>query len=185
MKKYLSLFVIVLVTAALVYVLVRTIGIQKAGFAISLNFLLMGGALMFTETLKSKLQYAYFGQQPWEAGGRFYKPFGINLFRKLLVIIGWEKLGKATKPVGKGAETLANLHYRTKIDELGHIIVLMVVSAFTVVVAIRFGLAKTLPLLLSNILLNLYPIMLQRFNRPRIARAMKLSKSTLTADLAS
>lgn len=183
MKKTLSLTLIVSITAALVYVLVRTIGMQKAGFAISLNFLLMGGALMFMETLKSKLQSAYFNQQPWEAGGKIYQRLGINFFRKLLVWVGWEKLGKATKPVGKGAETLAHLHYRTKIDELGHLIILIIVSAFTLVVAIRFGIAKAMPLLMSNILLNLYPVMLQRFNRPRIARAMRLGQRKVDAAL--
>ena len=184
MKKTLSLTLIILVTAALVYVLVRTIGMQKAGFAIPLNFLLMGGALTFMETLKSKLQSAYFKQQAWEAGGKIYQILGINFFRKLLVWVGWEKLGKATKPVGKGADTLANLYHRTKIDELGHLIIFIIVSAFTVAVVIRFGVAKAMPLLLSNILLNLYPVMLQRFNRPRIARAINLSQRKTKADLA-
>lgn len=183
MKKSLSLILIVLVTAALVYGLVRTIGMQKAGFAISLNFLLMGGALIFIETLKSKLQSKYFDQKPWENGGKIYQSFGINLFRKLLVLVGWEKLSKATKPVGKGADTLANLYHRTKIDELGHLIILVIVAAFTVVVAIRFGLAKAMPLLVSNILLNLYPVMLQRFNRPRIVRAINLNQRKTKAEL--
>jgi hypothetical protein len=184
MKKASRLVLIVLITAALVYVLIRTMGMQKAGFAVSLNFLLMGGALIFLETLQSKLQSAYFNEQPWEAGGKVYQPLGINLFRKLLVWVGWEKLGKATKPVGKGADTLANLYHRTKIDELGHLIILIIVSAFTVVVALRFGLVRAMPLLISNILLNLYPVMLQRFNRPRIARAMRLGRSKVKADLA-
>lgn len=183
MKKTLTLILIVFITAVLVYVLVRFTGIQKAGFAIALNFLLMGGALMFTEALKSKLQSSYFNTRPWEVGGKVYERLGINLFRKLLVWVGWEKLGKATKPVGKGAETLANLHYRTKIDELGHLIILIIVSVFTVVVAVRFGWAKAMPLLVSNILLNLYPMMLQRYNRPRIQGAMALSRRKLQAQL--
>ncbi|WP_342644793.1 hypothetical protein [Mucilaginibacter sp. CSA2-8R] len=183
MKKTLNLILIVVVTAALVYVLVRFTGIYKAGFAIALNFLLMGGALMFTETMQSDMHWGYFDLQPWESGGKVYERLGIHLFRKLLVWVGWEKLGKATKPVGKGAETLANLYYRTKIDELGHLIILVIVSAFTIVVAFRFGLVKALPLLISNILLNLYPVMLQRFNRPRIVRAIQLSQRKLNAQL--
>lgn len=167
---------------ALVFVLARFIGIQNGGFAVPLNFLLMGGALLFTETLKSKLQSNYFCQQAWENNGIIYKRLGINLYRKLLVLVGWEKLSKANKPVAKNAETLAKLYYTTKQDELGHLLVLVVVAVFTLVVVVRFGVSKAVPLLISNILLNLYPIMLQRFNRPRILRAIQLGQRQVIPD---
>ncbi|HEY0176876.1 MAG TPA: hypothetical protein VGC08_10890 [Pedobacter sp.] len=76
----------------------------------------------------------------------------------------------------KNTKALMNLHYQTKKSELGHVIILLIVLGFNVFVAFKFGVLKSLWLLVLNILLNLYPIFLQRYNRPRIERAINLSK---------
>src|SRR5690606_20191588 len=102
-----------------------------------------------------------------------------NLFRKLLVQIGWEKLNKKSSPVAKDTRALLNLHYQTKKSELGHLIIFLIVLGFNVFVALKFGIVKSIWLLVLNILLNLYPILLQRYNRPRIERAICLSERVL------
>ena len=175
MRKILLLVLIVIVTGALVYALVHFIGMQGFAFAWALNFLLMAGVQAFTETLKSKHTSAYYKEKPWERKGKIYESFGINFYRKLLVWIGWEKLNKKTKPVEKNSKALMHLHYQTKQSELGHLIIFIVVLGFNVAVAFKFGILKSLWLLVLNVLLNLYPILLQRYNRPRIERAIGLS----------
>lgn len=176
MKKALIITVILIISIALVYALVHYIGMQGFSFAIALNFLLMACVLTFTDALKSPLNASYFNEKTWERSGRIYKSLGINLYRKLLVGIGWEKLNKKSKPVAKNTNVLQHLHYRTKQDELGHVIVMFIVVGFNILVAIKFGIVQSLSLLLLNILLNVYPIFLQRYNRPRIERAINLSK---------
>ncbi|MBE9584138.1 hypothetical protein IM792_06740 [Mucilaginibacter sp. JRF] len=176
MRKILTLILITIVTAALVYVLARFVRMDSFSFAWALNFLLMMGALSFTETLKSDLSSSYYNAKQWERGGKVYEQLGINFYRKLLVIIGWEKLNKKNNPVAKGTQTLINLHHQTKKAELGHLIILFIVTGFNVFVALKFGFVKSLSLLILNVLFNLYPIFLQRYNRPRIARAISLSK---------
>ncbi|MCC8408800.1 hypothetical protein LJ707_07655 [Mucilaginibacter sp. UR6-1] len=176
MRKILILVFIVIVTIGLVGVLATYVRIDSFSFAWALNFLLMTGVLAFTETLKSELNSSYYDEKNWERGGKIYEQFGVNFFRKLLVWIGWEKLNKKNNPVAKDTAALVNLHYQTKKSELGHVIILFIVLGFNVYVAIQFGFIKSLSLLILNILLNLYPVFLQRYNRPRIARAINLSK---------
>ena len=176
MKRILLLVFIAVVTIALVCALTRYIGMQGFSFAWTLNFLLMACVLAFTETLKSPLTSSYFNEKTWELKGQLYESLGINFFRKLLVWIGWEKLNKKSNPVEKNTQALTHLHYRTKQSELGHVIIFSIVMGFTVFVVFKFGILTSLWLLILNIILNLYPIFLQRYNRPRIERDVNLSK---------
>ncbi|WP_345955975.1 hypothetical protein [Mucilaginibacter sp. PAMB04168] len=131
--------------------------------------------ILFTDTLKSQLTSSYFKDKKWERRGKVYEGFGINLFRKFLVLIGWEKLTRKTNPIENNTKSLMNLYYQTKKSELDHLIILLIVLGFNVFVAFKFGVVKSLWLLLLNVLLHLYPIFLQRYNRPRIERAINLS----------
>ncbi|TKT86223.1 glycosyl-4,4'-diaponeurosporenoate acyltransferase CrtO family protein [Dyadobacter frigoris] len=176
MKRILVLVFIAIITMGLVYALVHYIRMDGLSFAFALNFMLMACVLTFTETLKSQLNSPYFNEKSWEMRGKIYKSLGINFYRKLLVWTGWEKLNKKSKPVEKNTNTLLNLHYLTKQDELGHIIIMLIVLGFNIFVAFKFGILKSLWLLILNISLNIYPIFLQRYNRPRIERAINLSK---------
>lgn len=177
MQKILKLVLIVVVTIGLVYVLAAYIRMDSFSFAWILNFMLMTGVLAFTETLKSDLASSYYREKKWERGGKIYEQFGINFFRKLLVWVGWEKLHKKNNPVAKDIQALKHLHHQTKKSELGHMIILFIVLGFNIFVAVKFGILKSLSLLTLNVLFNLYPIFLQRYNRPRIERAIALSKN--------
>lgn len=176
MQKILALTFIVVITVVLTSALIYYIDVQSFAFAWALNFLLMGCVLTFTETLKSPLTSPYYKDKTWERRGKIYESLGINFFRKLLVLIGWEKLNKKSAPVVKDTKALMHLHYQTKKSELGHLIIFIIVLGFNIFVALKFGFAKSLWLLVLNILLNLYPILLQRYNRPRVERAINLSK---------
>lgn len=176
MRKTLILFLIAIITIGSICGLVCYIRMDGFSFAWTLNFLLMIGVLAFTQALKSQFNSPYFNEREWERRGKIYESLGINFYRKLLVWTGWEKLNKKSKPVEKNAKALIHLHYRTKQDELGHIIIFFIVLGFNVFVAFKLGILKSLWLLALNVLLNLYPIFLQRYNRPRIERVIKFSK---------
>jgi hypothetical protein len=175
MRKPLMLILIAIITIGSVYALVHYIRMDGFSFAWALNFLLMLCVLAFTETLKSQLTSSYYNEKGWERRGKIYEHLGINFFRKLLVWTGWEKLNKKSNPIEKNNKALISLHYQTKKSELGHLIILFIVLGFNVFVAFKFGVLKSLWLLILNVLLNLYPIFLQRYNRPRIERAINLS----------
>lgn len=177
MRKYLYIFLIILGTVVMLYFLVSWMGVKGFLFAWVLNFMLMMCVLFFTETLKAPLQTDYFREKQWEKKGKTYERLGINLFRKLLVVLGWEKLNKKDNPVAKNLKALMHLEYRTRQSELGHLIIFLIVLGFNFYVAIKYGIAESLWLLVLNILLNLYPIFLQRYNRPRLQRAITLGRS--------
>jgi hypothetical protein len=176
MKKAFFLILIIIVTMGAVYALANYVKMNGFLFAWCLNFLLMTGVLAFTETLKSSLTSSYFDVKDWEKNGSIYKDLGINFFRKLLVWIGWEKLNKKANPVAKNSNALIHLYHQTKKSELGHLIILFIVIGFNIFVGLKFGFSQSLWLLILNILLNLYPIFLQRYNRPRIQRALSFNK---------
>lgn len=176
MNKTITLILIATATIASICALVIYIRMDSFSFAWVLNFLLIFFVVYFTAALKSQFGSSYYNQKGWEQKGKVYEYFGINFFRKLLVWIGWEKLIRKSNPIEKNTKALENLLYQTKKSELDHLIILLIVLGFNVFVVFKFGVVKSLSLLLLNVVLNLYPIFLQRYNRPRIARALNLSK---------
>ncbi|UPK72433.1 hypothetical protein [Chitinophaga filiformis] len=176
MRRILTLILIAIFSIAAIYALVYYIKMDGFAFAWALNFLLMLVVSAFTEALKSKLTASCYDEKGWERKGKIYEYLGINFFRKLLVWTGWEKVIRKSYPIGNNTQSLTKLYYQTKKSELDHVIILPIVLGFNVFVAIKFGMLKSMWLLILNILLNLYPVFLQRYNRPRIERAVNLSK---------
>lgn len=176
MRKYLFIFLIIAGTVLMLYYLVSRIGVKGFLFAWILNFMLMMCVFLFTETLKSPLQANYFREKNWERKGITYERLGINIFRKLLVMVGWEKLNKKDNPVAKNLKALNHLENRTRQSEFGHVIIFFIVLGFNIFVAVQYGFLASIWLLILNILLNLYPVFLQRYNRPRLQRAIELCK---------
>jgi hypothetical protein len=172
MSKYLKVFLVsVLVVSGIVLVALWK-GLDSFVFAWILNFLLMIGVLFITQTLKPGLGSAWYQLKEWEAGGKIYKWLGVNGFRKVLVWVGWEKLNKESNPVKKSPDALKHLEYSTRQSEFGHLLILIIVFIFMLVVAINYGIGDSLWLLILNIILNAYPIAVQRYNRPRLQKAI-------------
>jgi hypothetical protein len=176
MKKTLILTLIAIITTSSICALVYYIRMDGFSFSWILNFMLMLFVTFFTGALKSQFTSSYFDKKEWERGGKIYEHIGINFFRKLLVWIGWEKVIRKSYPIDKNNRTLVNLHDQTKKSELDHLIIFLIVLGFNIFVAFKFGVLKSVWLLVLNVLFNLYPIFLQRYNRPRIERAIRLSK---------
>ena len=176
MKKVIYIILIVILTITLTFAITLKFKVVDFTFAWILNFILMFCISMFMETLKSKHLSEYYLEKKWEKRGKLYEKFGINFYRKLLVFVGWEKLNKKANPVNGNMETLINLEYKTKQSEIGHLIIFFIVLGFTIYVIIEFSFIKSLWLLFLNIILNVYPIFLQRYNRPRIQKAIELNK---------
>ncbi|MBC3872666.1 glycosyl-4,4'-diaponeurosporenoate acyltransferase CrtO family protein [Undibacterium flavidum] len=174
MKKIFLPLLIVIATIASTMFLVSSMRMHSLAFAWALNFLLMFWVSIFTETQTKVLTLHYYRSQPWEKQGKFYEHFGINLFRKLLVVIGWEKLNKKANPIEKSAKALAHNLLRTKKSEFAHLIIFLIVVGMSVMVAINSRPRDALWLIIFNIIFNLYPVLLQRYNRPRIERALQL-----------
>ena len=177
MSKYLRVCSVLLFVVCSVVAVALWQGLHSFVFAWVLNFLLMIGVLHITQTFKLKLESTYYNSKKWETGGKIYIWFGVQGFRKVLVWVGWEKLSKAVNPVNKSLDALKHLEYSTRQSEFGHLIIFFIVFALTLLVGFYYGFKQSLWLLILNILLNAYPIGVQRFNRLRLLKAINNIKS--------
>ena len=173
MGKNIKLIFVLLIVGCTIVGVALWQGITSFVFAWVLNFMLMMAVLYYTQTYKPRLASRYYHLKKWEAGGRIYKWLGIHGFRKVLVWMGWEKINKASNPVNKSLVALKHLEYGTRQSEFGHLIIFFTVLAITLFVGFYFGVKQTFWLLILNILLNAYPIWVQRYNRPRIQKAIR------------
>ena len=145
-------------------------------FAWVLNLMLMMVTLAVMQALRPALASTYYDSKTWEAEGRMYKWIGIDTFRRLLVLIGWERFNKHSVRVNRKAEAIQHLEYTSRQSALGHIIIFVIVLGIAIIVAYVYGIRASMWLMSLNILLNAYPMMLQRYNRPRYQRALQKSK---------
>ena len=172
MNKYVSLAGVFTVAVAISLGVAYWQGLHTFVFAWTLNFMLMMAVLSFTQTFKPSLSSTYYNSKRWEAEGKIYQWVGVNGFRKILVWVGWKNLNKASKPVQKNLNALKQLEYGTRQSEFGHLIIFFIVLAVAIFVGVHHGFRESLWLHLLNIVLNAYPIAVQRYNRPRLQRAI-------------
>jgi hypothetical protein len=142
-------------------------GISSFLFAWVLHMMLMMVVLSINEAVMPRFRSSYFTSLSWERSGRIYELLGVNLFRKILIWIGWEKLNKKGNPVNKKAASLKRLEYGTRQSEFGHLLIFFIICLFCLFITIRYSFLASVWLLGLNIPLHIYPIILQRYNRPR------------------
>src|SRR5690606_17334735 len=172
LSKFLRVFLVLLFVLCTVSVVAIWQGLNSFLFAWVLNFMLMLGVAYITQIFKLSLTSSYYNPKYWEAEGKIYKWFGIQGYRKFLVWVGWEKLNKSSNPVKKNLDALKHMEYSTRKSEFGHLIIFFIVLGFTFFVGLYYGIRKSMWLVLLNIILNAYPIGVQRYNRPRLQRAI-------------
>ncbi|MBA9076910.1 hypothetical protein [Rufibacter quisquiliarum] len=160
-----------IVTIVLCLVFTRVFKVESFVFSWGLNFLLMGWYTVVITLLKPDLDWSYFQQKTFEKEGRWYKYLGLHLYRKLLVAVGWEKISKQNNPVKKEPACLQTCERNTRISELGHLIIAVIV--FAIAVFFTSSVTESKWLIILNVLLNIYPILLQRYNRPRYRKILQ------------
>ncbi|EJF11228.1 hypothetical protein [Pontibacter sp. BAB1700] len=119
MSNYLSTFFISLFAVSMILAVAYLLGVTSFSFAWALNFMLMTSVSSLMQTFKPKLTATYYNGKDWERDGKVYSWLGVNIFRKLLVWVGWEKLHKAANPVKKDLQALKKLEYNTRQSEFG------------------------------------------------------------------
>jgi len=159
-----------------VFILFPLMSMSSLSYSILLNFLLMIWMSIVETLLMPTLKSSYFDSHSIEEEGIIYKYFGVDIFRKLLVLIGWEKSRKKETPIRRSLSLLEYYEYRTRASEFGHGVIAIIIAFITVYVGIAYTFKDTIWLILLNIFLNLYPMMVQRYNRPRVRRVIKKLK---------
>ena len=122
------------------------------------------------------LPASYFSTRHWERSGELYERLGILFFRKVApdgdFANRWERARTPNYRVIKGRRSAAEFIVRTEASERGHLVLLLLglVSAAWASVIGWYGWAMYLSL--GNVLVNVYPITLQRYTRARINKLL-------------
>ncbi len=149
------------------------IGMVSLGFALFVNLILMAFFAMLIGLFKPNLSMRYFESGRFEQNGSIYRRVGLKYFLIMLRLIGSEKLRRETAPLHKDVEALARFEHQTRVSEASHVLVAVCVVVITIYVGFAYGLGSVIWLLVFNLLLNVYPVMLQRYNRPRAQRLIR------------
>jgi hypothetical protein len=175
--------IIVLAVTVLGCALITTaVPVDHWGFAIAVNFLFMACFTLIYGVLHSPAySSAYFEARPCERGGDLYLWIGAPLFRTLLHVTGWHRLTWGRRPIGGTLEALQDFEYRTKGSELVHLFAAICVAAVTIWIGWRHSLRDTVWLVSFNVLLNVYPVLLQRYHRPRVTCLIQRKLANLDA----
>lgn len=138
-------------------------------------------ALSLEILFHSALDY-YYDPKPWESS-RVYRMLGVRKFKEYvpngsskLARQHWKDTGKPLRLKDYKYATLFDHERETRASEAGHIgfgLMMMPLTEIAFQANVYLGSA----FLLSNVLLNGYPILLQRYNRGILYRAMARAKS--------
>jgi hypothetical protein len=142
------------------------------------NFLFMACfTLIFGVLHAPDYTSSYFDARPFELEGNLYRSFGVPLFRRLLHLTGWHRLTWGRRPLGGTLDSLQDFKYRTKGSEFVHLLSAICVAGVTMWIGWRYSLGHIKWLVPSNILLNVYPVLLQRYQRPRVTRLIERKRA--------
>lgn len=165
-----------IIAASLLVVLIsyftaRFSGVSSFGFAWVINFSLMAWYTYLNSIIKFSLRSSYFKSREWEKRFPVYRYLGVNYFKKFLVLIGWEKITRKENPITRDKTVLKTLAYNSRSSEFGHTIIAVILFILSIGVANTIAEAKWL--LITNVILNIYPVILQRYNRQHYERLKK------------
>ncbi|WP_143960146.1 glycosyl-4,4'-diaponeurosporenoate acyltransferase CrtO family protein [Litoribacter populi] len=166
--KWITSTMATLSVIGLIYLVGQMFTVSSFVFSWTLNFLLMAWFTFLASQIDFKLDSGYFESKKFEKEGKIYGYLGVHYYRRLLVWVGWEKITRQKNPVQKSISALKLVEYNSRSSEFGHTIIALIVLILTLAVPNSLNDAKWL--IITNILLNIYPIMLQRFNRPRLLK---------------
>ena len=162
-----------------VFILFPFISISSLAYCIIINVLLIIWMSIVETLLQPELKSSYFNSHHIERKGKIYEYIGVHFFRKLLVLIGWERSRKKENPIKESLILLEYYEYRTRTSEFGHTIIAIIIFIISVYVCIKYSYKNILWLVFFNIFLNICPITIQRYNRPRVRRVIKKLKLKL------
>lgn len=131
------------------------------------------------------LPASYYRVQPFERSGRLYERIGVRAFRGLVpdgdLANWWRRRRQPDFRIITNRKLIAAFAKRTELSEKSHLVVMLVGIASSAY-AWRIGWRGwAIYLAIGNVAVNLYPILLQRYTRARIARIVERAAHDLHA----
>jgi hypothetical protein len=169
LKKYALFTITTLAIIGLVAWSLDAFGFRDPLFAFLLNWLLMSWAAIVGQAVHFSFPKTYYEIKRFEGTGRFYEYLGIRWFKALVRRGPLSILSPSLRfPKERTLSGLQGLDAEMRKAETSHGIVFVLVLGFVGYALLRGWLDSAGWMLLFNLLLNGYPIMLQRYNRIKL-----------------
>ena len=159
-------------TVAAIFVILWTVdsfGFRSPVSAFLINWLAMSWMAVIGQVVRFSFAPRYYEAKPFERTGRVYECLGVRLFKKL-VRRGPLSIFSPTLrfPKEKTVSALQGLLNEMRKAETGHALIFILMLLFVGYVALNGWLDAVAWTLLFNIVINGYPVMLQRYNRVKL-----------------
>jgi hypothetical protein len=169
------IFVFAVATAVLVYLVgwtAEAFGIHSPLFAFLANWLVMAWVAVIGQVWEFRMPERYYRLRTFEHEGRSYEYLGVHWFKKLVrhgpFTIFAPTLRLQRKITELSGTELTRLEGEMCKTEAGHLAIGLIVILMAAYTAIRGWWDAAGWLLLFNIPLNIYPLLLQRYNRAKL-----------------
>lgn len=155
-------------------------------FAFLANWLVMAWIATSSEVIQVAFAPGYYAIRPFEQSGRLYERLGIRFFKRLvrrgpLAIFSLN----LRFPPEKTVPALRGLESKMCGAETSHVLIFLIMFLFIGYALFQGWLAAVGWLLFFNLLLNGYPVMLQRYNRIRLQALIRQQEQALSATTAT
>ena len=169
LKKLLLFTVATVAAIALILWTWGSWGFRSPVSAFLVNWLMMSWMAVVGQVVHLSFAPWYYRVKPFERTGQVYERLGIRLFKKL-VRRGPLSICSPTLrlPKEKTVSALQGLLNEMRKAETGHALIFVLVLFFVGYMLLEGWLDAVAWTLLFNILINGYPIMLQRYNRIKL-----------------
>ncbi len=150
-------------------------GFRSPVFALLVNWLIMSWIAILGQVIHFSFPLAYYHTRPFEQSGRLYERLGIRLCQRL-VRRGPLTIFSPTLafPKGNRATALRYLDGEMRNAETGHALVFVAVLPFAAFALLQGWFDAGGWILFFDILINAYPVMLQRYNRIRLHKLLHM-----------
>lgn len=160
------------VTAVAVYLIVWSLdafGVRSPVSALLVNWLAMSWVALVGQTVHFAFPSRYYDIKAFESTGQVYERLGIRLFKSLVrrgLLTIFSPTLRFTKD--RTVPALQHLDGEMRKAETGHVFIFVLMLLFTSYALLRGWLDVAGWGLLFNIIINGYPIMLQRYDRIKL-----------------
>jgi hypothetical protein len=150
-------------------------GFHSPIFALLANWLLMSWVAFAGQAVNFYFPSRYYDIKAFEGTGQFYERLGIRFF-KSLVRRGPLAIFSPTLrfPEEKTVPALLRLDQEMRKAETGHVLIFVFMLFFIGYALFKGWLDAVAWMLVFNVMINLYPIMLQRYNRIKLQELIQM-----------
>jgi len=168
-KKFVLFTVATIAVAYLIVWSLGAFGFRSLVFAFLANWLAMSWVAVAGQVIRFSFAPGYYGIKPFEQTGQVYERLGIRLFKRL-VRRGPLSIFSPTLrfPKDKTIPALQNLDNEMRKAETGHVFIFVLMLVFAGYALLKGWYDAVGWMLAFNVMINGYPVMLQRYNRIKL-----------------